>query len=67
MRTRDNAFVPTRTCENCGVPDDELVPVRRIYVVPPSWDSPGSETVMAEPEQWCVSCCSQYPCELVDD
>ena len=56
-----------RECENCGVPDDELVLVRRIYVVPPTWDSPGSETVLAETEMWCVSCCSQYPCELVDD
>lgn len=50
-----------RACENCGVPDDELLLVRRVYVVPASWDRPGSETVVEEPELWCVSCCSQYP------
>ena len=41
--------------------------VRRVYVVPASWDTPGSETVLEEPELWCVSCCSQYPHELADD
>ena len=46
--------------------DDELVLVRRIYVVPASWDTPGSQTVVAEPELWCISCVSQYPCEIVD-
>src|SRR5262249_9339354 len=46
---------------------DELVLVRRVYVVPPSWDTPGSQTVIAEPELWCISCISQYPCEIVDD
>ena len=54
-------------CENCGIADDELVLVRRVYVVPPAWDSPGSQTVVAEPELWCISCISQYPCEIVDD
>ena len=38
-----------------------LVRVRRVYVVPASWDNEGSETVVPEPEMWCVSCCSQYP------
>ena len=52
-------------CENCGTPVDELVVVRRVYLVPPSWDTPGTETVVAEPERWCVSCVSQYPCEVV--
>ena len=50
-----------RVCENCGISDDELVLVRRIYVVPASWDTPGSETVVEEPESWCISCLSQYP------
>jgi hypothetical protein len=49
------------------MPDEELVLVRRVYVVPPSWDTPGSHTVLAEPELWCISCVSQYPCEIVDD
>jgi hypothetical protein len=64
--TLDNRAV-THACENCGIPDEELVLVRRIYLVPPSWDTPGSQTVIAEPELWCISCISQYPCEIVDD
>ncbi|HWS46783.1 MAG TPA: hypothetical protein VN636_13035 [Acidimicrobiia bacterium] len=54
-------------CENCGIVDADLVLVRRVYLVPPSWETPGSRTVIAEPEWWCVSCVSQYPCEVVDD
>jgi hypothetical protein len=50
-------------CDNCGFPDPELVRVRRVYVVPAAWDREGSETVVPEPEMWCVSCCSQYPNE----
>ena len=46
-----------RACENCGFADDELVLVRRVYVVPETWDQPGSATVVEEPELWCVSCC----------
>jgi hypothetical protein len=57
----------TRACENCGIGDDELVLVRRVYAVPPASDSPGSRTVVVEPELWCISCMSQYPCEVVDD
>ena len=63
----ENTDVPVNVCGNCGVPDDELVLVRRVYVVPPSWDTPGSHTVIAEPESWCISCVSQYPCDVVDD
>jgi hypothetical protein len=63
----ENAVVVAHACENCGIPDEELVLVRRVYVVPPSWDTPGSQTVIAEPELWCISCISQYPCEIVDD
>jgi hypothetical protein len=50
-------------CDNCGFPDADLVRVRRVYVVPASWENEGSETVVPEPEMWCVSCCSQYPNE----
>jgi hypothetical protein len=56
-----------RVCENCGFEDDELVLVRRVYVVPETWDTPGSETIVEEPELWCVSCCSQYPHDVVTD
>ena len=56
-----------RACENCGFVDDELVLVRRVYVVPETWDTPGSATVVEEPELWCVSCCSQYPNDPVSE
>ena len=59
--------VTDRACENCGFPDNELVLVRRVYVVPESWDAEASETVVPEPELWCVSCVSQYPCEIAED
>lgn len=52
-----------RACENCGFPDEELVLVRRVYVVPEDWDAPPAATVVPEPELWCVSCMTQYPCE----
>jgi hypothetical protein len=45
-----------RVCENCAFPDDELVLVRRVYIVPETWDQAASETVVPEPELWCVSC-----------
>jgi hypothetical protein len=56
-----------RACENCGFPDEELVLVRRVYVVPETWDQAASETIVPEPELWCVSCCSQYPHDVVED
>jgi hypothetical protein len=54
------------TCDNCGSPAVDRVRVRRVYVVPASWDAEASETVVAEPEWWCISCCSQYPNEPAD-
>ncbi len=56
-----------RVCENCGFADDELVLVRRVYVVPESWDAEASESVLPDPELWCISCCSQYPHEHADE
>jgi hypothetical protein len=55
-----------RVCENCAREDDELVLVNRVYVVPESWDTPGSATRMDEAELWCYSCRSLYPHEEVD-
>ena len=49
------------------MPDEELVLVQRIYLTPETWDAPAAKTVVEEPELWCVSCCSQYPNEVVDD
>jgi hypothetical protein len=48
-----------RACESCGIPDDELVLVRRVYLDP---DRPGEvERIEAAAELWCLSCASQYP------
>ena len=54
---------PMSTCDNCARDEPELLRVHRVYVVPESWDEPGSETVVDDVEQWCVSCCTQYPHE----
>lgn len=56
-----------RACENCGVPDDELVAIRRVYITPETWDAPGDRQVLDEAERWCISCLSQYPHELAGD
>ena len=56
-----------RACENCGIPDDELLLVRRVYVKPEAWDEPASHTVVPDAELWCISCASQYPNEPADD
>jgi hypothetical protein len=57
-----------RACENCGFADEgeQMLLVRRVYVVPETWDAPPSHTVVPEAELWCVSCVSQYPCEPAD-
>ena len=48
-----------RACENCGIPDDELMLVHRVYVAP---DGPGeTDQVEEATELWCLSCTSQYP------
>jgi hypothetical protein len=49
------------TCDSCGREETELVAVHRVYVVPESWDTPGSEKTLAEVEQWCFSCRTHYP------
>ena len=56
-----------RVCENCGFPDEELALVRRVYAVPETWDREASALVVPEPELWCVSCVTQYPCEPLDE
>lgn len=54
-------------CENCGWDgDDELVTVRRVYLDFEELDAPPKQTVVEIPERWCVSCVTQYPCELVE-
>jgi hypothetical protein len=53
----------TGVCENCDRPDDDIVAVHRVYVVPEAWDTPGSETKVEDEEHWCFSCRSMYPHE----
>jgi hypothetical protein len=55
-----------RACENCANPDDELVPVRRVYLTPETWDQAAQERVEDEVELWCLSCMSQYPHQVAD-
>ncbi len=48
-----------QACENCGTPDDELEPVRRVYMDP---GRPGHvQRVEDNTELWCLSCTSLYP------
>lgn len=53
-------------CQNCAREDDDLAPVTRLYVVPETWDQPGSVTPTNEVELWCFSCRTQYPHEDVE-
>lgn len=56
-----------RVCENCAREDDDLVLVKRTYVVPESWDTPKSATTVPEAELWCFSCRSVYPHEVLEE
>ena len=56
-----------RVCENCAREDEDLVLVNRVYVVPETWDTPGSSTTMGDAELWCFSCRSMYPHEVVEE
>jgi hypothetical protein len=56
-----------RVCESCAREDDDLVVVKRVYVVPESWDTPGSSSTSNDTELWCFSCRSIYPHEVADD
>ena len=58
-----DGVVTAPVCENCGIDDPVLVSVRRVYVVPESWDPVASERIVPEAERWCVPCATQYPCE----
>ena len=56
-----------RVCESCAREDDDLSLVRRVYVTPETWDTPGSSKTVPDTELWCFSCRSQYPHEPADD
>ncbi len=57
------------TCTSCGRDDEETVPVHRVYLVlpdgaptdPQSIEDLASTTVDDEDEDWCATCCDQYP------
>ena len=59
----DQSSASPSVCDNCAREDDELEPVKRMYVVPESWDTPGSVSTLDEVERWCFSCRTQYPHE----
>ena len=40
--------------------------VRRVYITPETWDSPGSTKTMDELEWWCFACRTHYPHEPVE-
>ncbi|MFN0092965.1 MAG: hypothetical protein ACKVWR_22240 [Acidimicrobiales bacterium] len=52
-------------CESCGRDDEQLVAVRRVYVM--QGDADGSEIVeiVEDPESWCEVCMVHYPHQLV--
>lgn len=56
----------TRACESCAREDEDLALVHRLYVVPESWDNPGSISKVESTELWCYSCRSMYPHAEVD-
>ena len=55
--------VDGQACGSCGVEGDALYPVRRMYVTPEAWDTPGSSRTLEEVERWCYACCTHYPHE----
>jgi hypothetical protein len=57
----------TGTCDSCGRDGEELHALRRIYITPESWETPGSATRLDEVEHWCYVCCTHYPHELADE
>lgn len=56
----------TSACESCGRTDEDLFHVRRLYVTPESWDTPGAVDEGDE-EQWCLVCRTHYPHILIVD
>jgi hypothetical protein len=55
-----------QACDSCGFETDQRWAVRRVYVTPQTWDSPGSTKVVDEVEHWCFACLSHYPHEPLE-
>lgn len=52
------------TCDSCG--SIEVVTlVRRFYVTPEQWDTPGGVTA-GDDEWWCATCQTHYPHQVLD-
>jgi hypothetical protein len=58
--------VDTGVCDSCGRDDEPVVLVRRLYVTPESWDTPG-RVDEGERERWCFVCRTHYPHRVEDD
>ena len=54
-------------CDSCGREDRDLTAVKRVYVTPESWESPGKVDVQDELERWCFSCLTHYPHQVVGE
>ena len=57
----------SRVCDSCGADEPVLYGVRRRYVTPHGWETPGSQTTLEEIEHWCFACCAHYPHEPVSE
>jgi hypothetical protein len=52
-------------CDSCGDEGTAVIAVRRHYVTPESWDTPGRVEVVDEVEHWCLPCRTHYPHEVL--
>ena len=59
----DQSPATSGICQNCAREDDDLAAVKRLYVQPETWDSPGKITQTTDVELWCFSCRTMYPHE----
>jgi hypothetical protein len=55
----------TGTCESCGRDDEDVILVRRLYVTPEAWDTPG-KVEPGDEERWCFVCRTHYPHEELE-
>jgi hypothetical protein len=56
-----------RPCDSCGVPDDRLEPVHRVYLDIDELGRVRDTTVLPDTEWWCPACRATYPNVPVPD
>jgi hypothetical protein len=56
----DESSVQVGQCQSCGDEATDLTLVRRLWVTPEDWDTPGSVTE-GDVEWWCFVCRTHYP------